>query len=52
MGVTAWFLWDRLDPDLQNDVAEMVVFHADRIAGVMPGARVFRVGELLGSGSG
>jgi hypothetical protein len=40
MGVAAWFLWDRLDPDLRNDVAEMVSFHADRIAGVMPGARV------------
>src|SRR5258706_5124676 len=40
MGIAAWFVWDRLDPDLQNDVADMVIFHADRIASKTPGARV------------
>jgi hypothetical protein len=40
LGMAAWFLWDRLDPSLREDVAEMVVFHADRIAASLPGARV------------
>jgi hypothetical protein len=40
MGMAAWFLWDRFDPGLQNDVADMVIFHADRIAGAIPGARI------------
>jgi hypothetical protein len=40
MGVAAWFVWDQLDPASQNDVADMIIFHADRIADAMPGARV------------
>jgi hypothetical protein len=40
MGATAWFLWDRLDPPLQEAVAEMIVYHADIIAAEKPGARV------------
>ena len=40
MGIAAWFLWDQLSPELQDDVARMVVFHADRIAAAKPGARV------------
>jgi hypothetical protein len=40
MGTAAWFLWDQLSPAVQNDVADMVVFHADRIAAQKPGARV------------
>jgi len=40
MGGAAWFLWDSLDSDVREGVAEMVVFHADRIAARTPGARV------------
>lgn len=40
MGMAAWFVWDRLDAGLQNDVAGMVAFHADRIAALKPLARV------------
>jgi hypothetical protein len=40
MGAAAWFLWDRLDPALQEAVAEMVAYHADIIAAEEPGARV------------
>jgi hypothetical protein len=40
MGTAAWFLWDQLSPAVQYDVADMVVFHADRIAAEKPGARV------------
>jgi hypothetical protein len=40
MGTAAWFLWDRLDPALQQGVADMVVYHADHIAGQKPGARI------------
>jgi hypothetical protein len=40
MGAAAWFLWDRLDPPLQEAVAEMVAYHADIIAAEKPGARV------------
>ncbi len=40
MGTAAWFLWDRLDPALQKGAADMVVYHADYIAGKRPGARV------------
>lgn len=40
MATAAWFLWDRLDPALREGVAEMVVYHADLIAGQEPGARI------------
>jgi hypothetical protein len=40
MGTTAWFVWDRLDPALQEGVAKMVAYHADHIAGLKPGARI------------
>lgn len=40
MGTAAWFLWDRLDPSLQQGAADMVVYHADYIASKKPGARV------------
>jgi len=40
MGTAAWFVWNRLDPALQHGVAEMVVYHADHIAALKPGARV------------
>ena len=40
MGATAWFVWDRLDPSVQEGVAEMVAYHADHIAALKPGARV------------
>ncbi len=40
MATAAWFLWDRLDPPLQEAVAEMVVYHADIIAAEQPGHRV------------
>ncbi len=39
-GTAAWFLWDRLAPDVQAAVADMVVFHADRIAGEVPKCHV------------
>lgn len=42
MGVAAWFLWDQLNPEVQEGVAEMVIHHADRIAARKPGARVSR----------
>src|ERR1041385_9237267 len=29
MGVAAWFVWDQLDPASQDDVADMITFHAD-----------------------
>ncbi len=40
MATAAWFLWDRLDPALQEAVAEMVVYHADIIAAERPGHRI------------
>ncbi len=40
LAAAAWFLWDRLDPSLQQGVADMVVYHADHIAALKPGARV------------
>lgn len=40
MGIAAWFLWDGLEPGVQNNVAEMIAFHADRIAAKEPGAKV------------
>lgn len=40
MDTAAWFLWDRLAPEVQSTVADMVVYHADRIAAQEPGARV------------
>lgn len=40
MSAAAWFLWDQLDPAVQKDVADMTVFHADRMAALKPGARV------------
>src|SRR5205823_1703594 len=27
MGAAAWFLWDRLDPQVQEGVAKMVAYH-------------------------
>lgn len=40
MGMAAWFVWDYLEPQLQNDAADMIVFHADRIAAQKPETRV------------
>ncbi len=34
--IAAWFLWDELDPDVRDAVAEMVVFQADRFIGKTP----------------
>src|SRR5258706_16309307 len=39
MGIAAWFVWNRLDPDLQNDRAAMVIFQADPYASRKPTAR-------------
>jgi hypothetical protein len=35
-GIAAWFIWDDLDADLQNAVAEMVIYQADRFVGTKP----------------
>ena len=35
-GMAAWFLWDELDPTVRRDVAEMVVYQADRLAATKP----------------
>lgn len=35
-GIAAWFLWDDLDEDARNAVAEMVIFQADRFIDVVP----------------
>lgn len=40
MATAAWFVWDRLDPIVQQDVADMVVYHADLIASKQPGHRI------------
>ena len=40
MAAAAWFLWDRLDPAVQKGLADMVVYHADHIASLKPGARI------------
>ncbi len=40
MATAAWFDWDRLDPAVRQTVAEMVVYHADLIAGQQPGHRI------------
>ncbi|UCD29335.1 MAG: hypothetical protein JSV03_02310 [Planctomycetota bacterium] len=34
--IAAWFMWDELDADLQQAVARMVVYQADRFIGVKP----------------
>lgn len=40
MGTAGWFVWDELDPAIRERVANMIVFHADRIAAKQPGAKV------------
>jgi hypothetical protein len=40
MATAAWLVWDRLEPSVQEGVADMVVYHADLIASQQPGARV------------
>ena len=34
--IAAWFMWEELDEELQEAVAEMVVYQADRFIGVKP----------------
>jgi hypothetical protein len=34
--IAGWFLWDDLDADVRDAVAEMVVYQADRFIGVRP----------------
>ncbi|MBN1490261.1 MAG: hypothetical protein JXA69_10110 [Phycisphaerae bacterium] len=35
-GIAGWFLWDSLDADLREAVAEMVIFQADRFIDTKP----------------
>src|SRR5258706_14802675 len=39
MGIAAWFVWDRLDSDTQNDVGELGSFLADPLASTSAGPR-------------
>ncbi len=35
-GIAGWFLWDELEPDVRDALAELVSYQADRFIGVKP----------------